>query len=212
MLPIRSSLCLLLAVFPAVAVLSLSADDRPSEPEKLPPYKRLLQGDDAKKAEQLEGEMYRRWVGGEFEDARKAAEELAGLRARRQGRDHWEAVNARWQVKLFQVVLKQDAESQAEVAGLLPLWNEAEKLENKGLYREAKPLREKILAVYSKVLSGEHPDTAQSYHNLAHNLNAQGHYAAAAPLYQKALDIYRKVLGEEHPDTARSYNNLAFNL
>jgi tetratricopeptide (TPR) repeat protein len=62
------------------------------------------------------------------------------------------------------------------------------------------------------VLGEEHPDTANSYNNLAFNLNAQGRYKEAQESYQKALAIFRKVLGEEHPYTAGSYNNVALNL
>ena len=67
------------------------------------------------------------------------------------------------------------------------------------------------LAIRRKVLGEEHPDTANSYNNLASNQNAQGKYALAEEGCRKALAIYRKVLGEEHPDTAGSYNNLAGN-
>jgi hypothetical protein len=63
-----------------------------------------------------------------------------------------------------------------------------------------------------KMLGEEHPDTAQSYNNLAYNLDMQGRDAESQPLLHKALGIRRKVLGEEHPDTAQSYNNLAMNL
>ncbi len=37
------------------------------------------------------------------------------------------------------------------------------------------------------MLTDDHPNTAGSYNNLAHNLNAQGKYAAAQPLSEKAL-------------------------
>ena len=61
-------------------------------------------------------------------------------------------------------------------------------------------------------LGEDHPDTAQSYNNIATNLNAQGRYDEAEPLYKKALEICERELGEDHPDTATSYNNVASNL
>jgi CHAT domain-containing protein/tetratricopeptide (TPR) repeat protein len=61
-------------------------------------------------------------------------------------------------------------------------------------------------------LSDDHPDTAQSYSNLAANLNAQGKYAAAQLLWVKALEIDRRLLSDDHPTTATSYSNLAANL
>lgn len=47
----------------------------------------------------------------------------------------------------------------------------------------------------------EHPDTANSLHNLAGLLHAQGDYDAALPLAERALAIFAKVLGAEHPNT-----------
>ena len=61
------------------------------------------------------------------------------------------------------------------------------------------------------MLGEEHPDTANSYNNVAYNQNAQGKYAEAEEGYRKALAICRKVLGEEHPYTANSYSSLAVN-
>jgi hypothetical protein len=206
MSPVRTFLGLLLAL---VAALSLSADDKP---DKQPPYKRLLQGDDATKAERLEQHLYQHWAAGKFEDALKAAEELVSLREKLQGADHWEAANARWDVEIFRRTLKQEAKGRKEMAGILAQFAEAQQLEAQGRYREAKPLRERILPVSRKVLGEEHPYTAGSYNSLAVNLYSQGQYAAAAQLHEKALDIRRKVLGEEHPFTAVSYNNLAANL
>ena len=61
-------------------------------------------------------------------------------------------------------------------------------------------------------LGGEHPDTAESYNNLAYNLNAQGRYAEAERLYRKGLEIIKQVLDDMHPNTAANYNNVAANL
>jgi len=62
------------------------------------------------------------------------------------------------------------------------------------------------------LLTDDHPDTAQSYNNLAYNLYAQGKYAQAQPLYEKALENRHRLLTDEHPDTADGYNNVAMNL
>jgi tetratricopeptide (TPR) repeat protein len=63
-----------------------------------------------------------------------------------------------------------------------------------------------------RLLTDDHPDTAGSYNNLAHNLDAQGKYAQAQPLHEKALEISRRLLTDDHPRTATGYNNLASNL
>ena len=87
----------------------------------------------------------------------------------------------------------------------LNLWSQ-------GKYALAQPLYEKALEIRRRLLSDDHPETANSYNNVALNLNAQGKYAQAQPLFEKALEINRRLLSDDHPETALSYNNVAFNL
>ena len=72
-------------------------------------------------------------------------------------------------------------------------------LNAQGKYAEAEPLFRQALAIRRKLLGEDHPDTAQSYNNVAGNLNAQGKYAEAEPLFRQALATRRKLLGEDHP-------------
>ncbi len=58
-------------------------------------------------------------------------------------------------------------------------------------------------------LTDDHPDTANSYNDLATDLHAQGKYALAQPLFEKALQIRRRLLTDDHPDIARGHENLA---
>jgi hypothetical protein len=177
-----------------------------------PPWQRVLQGLDAMKARVLQGRVEQQQQAGKWEEALSAAEQLLQLRQQAQGHDHWQAVNAHWQVQALRAVQGEGQELQKEYAGLPALENQAMALVARGRYREAQPLLDRALAIRRKVLGEEHPDTATSYDNVAFNLNAQGKYVAAEEGHRKALGIYRKVLGEEHPDTAGSYNNLALNL
>ena len=68
---------------------------------------------------------------------------------------------------------------------------------------------ERALAIREQALGPDHPDTAQSLHNLAALLNATGDYTKALPLYMQSLAIWEQTLGPDHPDTATSLNNLA---
>jgi tetratricopeptide (TPR) repeat protein len=77
-------------------------------------------------------------------------------------------------------------------------------LHAQGKAAEALPLYRKALLIREKVLGLDHPDTAQSYNNVASCLQAQGKAAEALPLFRKALLIQEKVLGLDHPDTAAS--------
>jgi tetratricopeptide (TPR) repeat protein len=190
----------------------LVADAGGAGPEVKPPWQRLLQGDDARQAQELEQRLGSLQEAGKFEDALKVAQELAQLRGRLQGADHWEAVNARQAVEAVRRALRQVKGRREEYAASFAWERQASALAGKGRYPEAQSLWERILAARRKVLGDEHPDTAESYNNVAFNLNAQSRYAQAQPLYENALAICRKVLGEDHPYTATSYNNVAYNL
>jgi hypothetical protein len=63
-----------------VCVLLNAIALRADEPPKKPPYQRLLQGEDARKAQQLKEQIVKHWEEMEFEKALKAAEELAQRR------------------------------------------------------------------------------------------------------------------------------------
>jgi tetratricopeptide (TPR) repeat protein len=188
--------------------LPLGADEAAPKP----PWQRLLQGDEAHKAAQQEKKLAQLQEAGKFAQALPLAEALAKRRAEIQGEDHWEAVNARWEVDALRRVLRQGEKSRQQWASTLAVLRQAEALVAKGRHKEAQPLREQILTIRRQVLGEDHPHTANSYDRVASNLNAQGRYTEAAGGYRKALAIYRQVLGEHHPDTATSYNNVAYNL
>jgi tetratricopeptide (TPR) repeat protein len=195
-------------------LLSGTQADEPSakaEGADKPPWQRLLQGEDAKKAQQLEEQIDQHWEAAEFDQALKAAEELMTLRRRVQGADHWETVDASWQRKAIQTILKLEAADRRAMAKIPSLQREADSLRSRGRSREEQPLRQQILDTTRRLLGEEHPDTANSYGHLAGSQNAQGNYTAAESNLQKALDLCRKLLGEEHPVTCACYNNLALN-
>jgi CHAT domain-containing protein len=73
-------------------------------------------------------------------------------------------------------------------------------------------MHRRALAIRLKALGADHPDTAQSYNNLAETLRDQGKHAEAEAMFRRALAIRLKALGEGHPDTAASYTNLAWSL
>jgi tetratricopeptide (TPR) repeat protein len=179
-----------------------------AEPSK-PPWQRLLQGDDAKKAAEQEKQLEQLQEAGKFADAFKVAEALAELRAKAQGADHWEAVNARWEIEAIRRVLRQDRKVREAYASHFVLKRQASALRDNGRYREAQPLLEELLAIHRQALGEEHPHTASGYNNLALNLYDLDKYGEAEKYDSKALAIFRKMLGENHPDTITCYHNLA---
>jgi hypothetical protein len=71
-----------------------------------PPWQRLLQGADADKAEELQKHLDAQLAAGKLDDAVRSAEESARLRQARQGKDHWQAVDARLTVEALRLALR----------------------------------------------------------------------------------------------------------
>src|SRR4051794_26298454 len=57
---------------------------------------------------------------------------------------------------------------------------------------------ERALDIRERMLSPDHPDTAESLNNLASLLNKLGHASEAEPLFQKAIAIDEKTLSPTH--------------
>jgi tetratricopeptide (TPR) repeat protein len=208
----RAALVCCLGVLACQGQLAGPADAAGDAGAPRAPWQRLLQGADARKAAELEKRVEQLQEAEKWAEAVRAAEELLELRQKAQGKDHWEAVTARWKVEALQTVQGQGKALQKQYASLPECQRHASELEARGRYREAQSFHEKALAVHLEVLGAEHPLTAHSYNDVATNLQAQGRYAAAEERCRKALDIFRKFLGEEHPDTVGCRSNLAMSL
>ena len=65
-------------------------------PSDQPHWQRLLQGDVAKKAADLQGQIDAAEAAGRYGDAVPLLKQLVGLRATQQGPDHWQTVNVLW--------------------------------------------------------------------------------------------------------------------
>jgi tetratricopeptide (TPR) repeat protein len=201
-------------LWPAVPLLILTVGlaRAAAPPAATPPYRRLLQGADARRAADLEKQIAALSVAGKFAAARSAAEQVVRLRARVQGASHWQTGDARRRVEVLAKVARAQAERRKAFAALAELEEQARRLWQQAQHARAEPLYRQALATRLQLLGEEHPDTATSYNNLALCLQEQGQVAHAETLLRRALAVRREVLGEEHPDAATSYNNLAFCL
>jgi tetratricopeptide (TPR) repeat protein len=177
-----------------------------------PPYKRLLQGDDAKKAKALSKRIEELWATGKFGEAVAAAEEELALRRRVQGEAHWEAADAVRRADTLRQAARLPPTQQKTLAEVPRTEAKARELDAQGKYAQAEPLYRKVLAVREELLGPKHPETATSYDNLAVNLYMQGRAHEAEPLYRNALAVRQEVLGTKHPQTAGTYNNFGANL
>ncbi|REJ53776.1 MAG: CHAT domain-containing protein [Microcystis aeruginosa TA09] len=80
---------------------------------------------------------------------------------------------------------------------------------SRGQYREALPLFQQVLEIYSESLGTNHIQYAAALNNLANLYGLMGRYKDALSFYQRTLEIVSEHLGTEHPDYANSLNNLA---
>ena len=60
-----------------------------------------------------------------------------------------------------------------------------------------------------KSLLPNHPDSAESYINIASVYNNRGEYSKALSFYEKACKIQPRILPPNHPDLAIIYSNIA---
>src|SRR5207237_7505313 len=91
----------------------------PKELAKIPPYKRLLQGEDAKRVAELEAKVNKLEEAGKFAEAAAPAKEILGICTRVQGADHWQTVNAKWTVDTLEEIASLPPETRTQ-------WAEAE--------------------------------------------------------------------------------------
>ena len=85
-------------------------------------------------------------------------------------------------------------------------------LYKRALFREARPLYERALAIREKALGSEHCDVAESLNNLAVLYNGQGKYSEEEQLLRRALGIWEKALPADHVEVAAGFGNLAESL
>ena len=197
-----------------LAIASSVPGQTPAPPTGQPPAPglRKLAGDDARRADKLGKAIEAALKADRWDEAIAKQEELLGLRTRVQGPKHFETVSEEWRLKTLRRVAPMSHEDRVVYQSSNAIDKQALTLDDQGKYALAQPLYEKALAIYRRLLTDDHPDTATCYNNLANNLNAQGKYALAQSLYEKALEIHRRLLTDNHPDTAGNYNNLANNL
>lgn len=108
--------------------------------------------------------------------------------------------------------------SVAEVTALPALWCEraseglarvlGDLLQRQGDLAGARQYYERALAVFEKVLGGDHPDTAATMNSPGEILISQGTSERARSYLKHALAIFEARLGPDHPDTKLVRKNL----
>jgi hypothetical protein len=145
---------LMRTVLLAVLVLLVGtacADDPPAPDKTKPPYERLLTGEDDKTAAALDKRIAELTKDDMYAEAVKAAEELAALRAKVQGEDHWQTHDARLRVSTLKRVETLPAAERQNVREANEANRQGKEKTAKGQAAEVQPLYEKALASFRKV-------------------------------------------------------------
>ncbi|KAK0709372.1 hypothetical protein B0T26DRAFT_742842 [Lasiosphaeria miniovina] len=98
-------------------------------------------------------------------------------------------------------VLKSGGNSTDEIVESSLLFKAAKSSSTLGNYSGAERLYRQTLALQTKVLGSEDPDTLRTMNNLTNTVNYQGNYNEAEQLYRQTLALQTKVLGSEHLET-----------
>jgi hypothetical protein len=132
-----------------------------------PPWERYLTGDDAARARKLEQQVDRLKREGRFGEAIGPAGELAELRARRQGADHWEAANARLAAEALRTAAALPEEGRKAMATVRELTDKLIVTYQRGQYADSERLARIVLQILRRWLGEGHAYTAASYSYLA---------------------------------------------
>ena len=168
-----------------------------------PPGQRVLTGDDARRAEQLEKAIAADLKADRWDEAIARADNLLALRMTVQGPKDYETVNQEWRLRALRRVAPMPHDDRVAFQSALTMSEEAKSLHSHGKYAQAQQLLEKALEIRRRLLTDNHPDTAGTYNDLAVNVASLNGHLAAEPLAEKALDIQRRLLTDNHPDTAQ---------
>jgi Tfp pilus assembly protein PilF len=189
-----------------------SGQSSSGQPASTPPWKRQLIGEDASRVEKLEKQIEQLKRDGRFSDAIGPAREVAEIRIRLQGADHWQAADTRRAVDDLRKIATLPEEGRKAMATVEQVRREAIAASEGARYAEADRLSRRALETCQRWLGEGHPGTLGSYKDLAVNLGRQRKPVEAEPLFRKALAISLSALGKDHPSTAYAYRDIAYNM
>ncbi|MCG8405187.1 MAG: tetratricopeptide repeat protein [Phycisphaerales bacterium] len=181
----------------------------PDEPNA--PYKRVLDGKEAKQVKALDKRIQESLAYDELDEAIRLAEQIAQTRALVQGEDHWQFVDARRMVDSLKHFVALPNTRRRELAKLESVEAKVFKSGKKRHYHDA--LREQMQAanIRRRCLGPGHQRTLDSILFMALILE-QVWPSRAELLYRVTFEAHCLQLGLDHPSTLTSLAYLATNL
>ncbi len=197
--------------------------------ERARDLRRSLLGDDHPDTLESAGSLsLNLWALGQYEQARRLAEDTFTRCRRILGDDHPHTLETAgslalnlWELGQYEPArqLAEDTFTRCRrILGedhphtLIPVHSLAYSLRELGQYEQARQLGEDTLTRCRRALGDDHPDTLITSFSLAPTLRALGQYERARQLGEDALARMRRVLGEDQPDTLRLVHDLTVAL
>ncbi len=187
---------------------AIAAGNSSSDLSAVQPWKRVLTGDDKTRVEELEQRIDELRKVEKYDEAIRLAAEIAEIRERVQGTDHWEVGNARHRTEDLRKLTRLLPQQRAAVANADALGVKIRKIYRTGGYEDATVLARQQLEIRRRMLGDDHPKTLISLENLGISLENQGKYSEAEPYLREAMAGCRRVLGNDHPNTLEAIKNL----
>src|SRR5262249_44883318 len=181
-------------------------------PPNLPPVWRMLSDSDHRKVVQWQKQSATSMSSGDTAKAIKLSRQVYELRKAKQGADHWQTIDALWELNTLVTLSKLEATERAAFLKTLQDTPTIHEFAQLGKNDEAISLARTHLARYEKALGKGHPICAVAALRIADLLEAQGRYFDSTPYFEAALRINQKHLGSDHPYTAGAKSRMAQNL
>lgn len=192
---------------------SAASGREPAAAPRVPAHRRLLSGEAAQRGGALENRLANLLRVGDVAQALEAARELHALRSQQQGADHWQTVDASWQVKRLERMARgEGARLVAEDRQLQDLHRQARIAQHNGEAAVAERLLRQAMELQTTLHGRDDPGLAELLLSLAGVQRQSGQVQAARESAAEAVRLNRRLLGEWHPHTATSYLTLALVL
>jgi len=149
---------------------------------------------------------------GEYEEARRVAEELFSLWTVDPEMTPYDLEDLGRQIETLEYASSLPQGERGRLARADSLTLEVGTVSAEGRYADAAVLASRRLTIQREVLSNAHVEVAQSLDDFATLLQYSGDLEAPESLFRESLDIRRNLLGDRHVEVAASENNLAMLL
>ena len=145
---------------------------------------------------------------GDLHGAEHAVREAVAVREKRQGKDHWETVKSRVELRELANLAALELEKRQELQQAETIERQAIELHKQGKVAESIKLMQQTIELRSKLLAKSHTRNAKALEWLGHRFAESDNSSAAETHFARALDVHKQLFGPEHPQVAHTLNKI----